>query len=110
MHNHGVLKTATYPSPEVCVQLDQEMMANCSKQDFLLDLGRMYIWYKLQSEQFFAGALAACQFLPPQYNLKCSFTQIFHYLEAFQTKTPLSSSAIYDTTIGKYISKYCTYI
>jgi hypothetical protein len=60
MHSHGVLKTAIYPSPEVCVQLDQERMASCSKKNFLLDAAHASMWNKLQGEQFFAGALATC--------------------------------------------------
>jgi hypothetical protein len=47
--------------------------------------------------------LAACWFLPRQFNFpKCSFAQIFHHLEVFQTESPLFSSANYNRTIGKY--------
>jgi hypothetical protein len=53
MHSHGVLKTATYLSLEVCKELNQERMANCSNEDFLLDLGHEFIMYKLEGEHFF---------------------------------------------------------
>jgi hypothetical protein len=68
MHSHGVLKNGQL-NVEVCEQLDQERMSNCSNENFLLDLAHELMWNNLQSEHFFTGALATYRSLLFQYDL-----------------------------------------
>ena len=85
MHIHGTLNTAACLNFEVCEQLNEERMANCSYEDFLLDVGHVFLWYNLQGKHFFTAAMATWQFHPCQYDLaKCSFAQTFSYLEIFE--------------------------
>jgi hypothetical protein len=60
MHSHEVLKTATYLCLEVRELLNEERMANCSNEHFLLDLVHEFIRYKLEGKHFFTGPMATC--------------------------------------------------
>ena len=80
-----MLNTAACLNFEVCEQLNEERMVNCSYEDFLLDVGHVFLWYNLQGKHFCTAAVATWQFLPCQYDLaKCSFAQTFIYLEIFE--------------------------
>jgi hypothetical protein len=75
MYSHGMLKTANYLSLEFYEQLYQETLAFYFNEDFALSLRHEFMRYRLDSEQFFPGPLAACQCLLCQEDLaKSSFT------------------------------------
>ena len=58
MHSHELLKTAMYLSLEVRKQLDQERVANCSDEHFLLHNRDMSLRNNLHGEKLSAGFMA----------------------------------------------------